>query len=745
MATETLRHDLGDGSTILVSGFDDDDVLASVEQQLRQSVNTPTPANGGDDRGGATRRATDAASVFGIQGLRTLALQSHELGDAIRTRRDELYRNEFPKLKPRFVAKCTACGTELDHDPGTCPDCGNTRLREPDPAEKRDAKELFESVNREGQSLRELAKYCEPDQWTAGVSLIIIQYEYVIAQNSGLYDDGDVISKEPQELLYGDPATIVPVVDEHNRVGGYWWTCPIHRSDPAREPGRCETCHAERREVYFTEQRRNDDHNRYYFRDEVVTWAYPQPRLNGLDGLAPTAEVVLRQVILDMMTRYGAAFYDQESDRLPNQLMVLHTTNADHWEEQIQKTRDEDDPYDSPILANEYSPRDGSTPELQVIDAMPDELLGQSDSLRKTYKEDIRQAIGISNVHDSDLQDAGGLNNEGLQLEVTDRSIASQQHDYIEGWLDTLAKRLGIEDWTISFLPDRGPSASEKQQRVKAGAAAANAGLDARWEDGDVEIDNGEFTPTAPSEETSDGPGADGSVDDPATASVAGDTSPSDATAGPAPAGASAKQAVDLLDDAFRHLLWTPSDADAEQQARAFWSEHEDVPSNVERHIRTAVAKTDLTMADGVSASTLQPFFTEKLTQPQGWSLDSLTDGLARDHDLDRTYARTVAESGVARILNQAKLDALAELEAETDQQVLYYWRGPSDSDTTDGCQQLKELTNPEYGGTPRPLAEFRDLQRQIHNEHFSGLEFDASALHPHERHTIEATLESAT
>ncbi|MEF8881991.1 MAG: hypothetical protein V5A34_05640 [Halapricum sp.] len=730
------RHDLGDGSSLLVAGYDDEDALTSVERQLKRSVDTPTPSGDSSGSGGPITRASDAATVFGIRGIRTLGLQSHELGDAIRTRRNELYRNEFPKLKPRFVRKCGACEAELDTDATECPVCGSTDLREPDPAEKREAEQLFKSVNREGQSLRELAKYCEPDQWTAGVSCIVIQYDYAIARGSTLYDDGEVIAQDPQELVYGDPSTIKPVVDADGRVGGHWWTCPIHRENPANEPGHCETCGAELREVYFAEK--TSDSKGYYFRDEVVTWAYPMPRLRGLDGLTPISGVMIRQVILEMMTRYGAAFYDQESDRLPNQLMILHTTNADHWEDQLDSIREDDDPYDSPILSNEYSPEDSTTPELQVIDAMPDELLGQSESLKQAYKEDIRQAIGISNVHDSDLSDAGGLNNEGLQLEVTDRAIASQQHDYVEGWLDTLAKRLDIEDWYIDFLPATGPDTTEKKEAVRTGALAAQAGLDARWEDGDISIDDGEFDasdPDAGPKADIRTPGADGDDAD------AGDTTPPPTPADQQAYDLSPRQTVDLLSDAYRHIVW--ADSATEQQAQPFWSRDEDVPANVERHIESAIRQTDLTMADEVSGAQLTRFFREKLTQRQGWSLSSLARDLGDNYNLEQDYAETVSRSGAARILNRAKLLAFQELEDDAGQEVLYFWRGPETETTTEACSELKELTNPEFGGTPRPLEEFRELQREIQNKHFPDLRFEESSLHPNERHTIEAVLAS--
>ncbi|MEE6210842.1 hypothetical protein U3A55_11855 [Salarchaeum sp. III] len=724
---DTLRHDREDGSSVLVAPFNDKQAAESIAQQLRNAAGTPSPSSSYSKKGGGpVPRTTTRRAKFGIQLLRTIGLQSHEIGNDVRKRRDELYRNDFPVLEPRFTAKCEDCGTELQESPDECPSCGSGDLRRPDPEERRAAEELFESVNREGQSLRELAKYCEPDQWLAGVSCIVVQYEYHVAQNSAFYQDGEVIAQEPQELVYGDPASIKPVVDDEGRVGGHWYTCPLHRANPSGKPGHCSDCGAELRDVYFVDKSKDDP--AYYFRDEVVTWAYPQPELNGLDGLAPTAGVMLRQVVIEMMVRYGAAFYDQNSDRLPNQFMVLHTTNPDHWEEQLNRIRSEDDAYDSPILSNEYSPQDSSVPEIQVVDAMPDEMLGQSRDVKKDYKEDIRQATGVSNVHDSDLKDAGGLNNEGLQLEVTDRSIASQQKDYREGWLDTLCKRLGITDWQVAFIPAREDERDplEQQREVRAGQLAAESGLDARWEDGELVIEDGDFE--APERDT------------PKTESdVSAATTPQPGR----PGVDDVESAASTLGDVFEHVVWADGD-DVEQAAQPFWSRDEDVPENVKRHIRTAIARTDLTMADDISASSLQPFFREKLLQRQGWSLQSLTRDLVDREDLETDYAQSVVRSGVARILNQAKYQAYAELEGGSDEEILYYWRGPEDDSTSQGCHQLKEATNPDYGGTPRPLGEFRSLQRDIHDEHFAGLEFDDAALHPNERHTIEAIPASA-
>ena len=79
----------------------------------------------------------------------------------------------------------------------------------------------------------------------------------------------------------------------------------------------------------------------------------------------------------------------------------------------------------------------------------------------------------MTDVFDSELEDAGGLNNEGLQLEVTDRGVASRHH--------------------VAFVPEQDEDVEQRQAKINLGQSAADAGLEARLEDGEVEIPDGEF------------------------------------------------------------------------------------------------------------------------------------------------------------------------------------------------------------------------------------------------------------
>jgi hypothetical protein len=748
----------------------DQGLQAAVERKLGATTETPIPdaGDGGySKRGGAAPRVTNRYSKLGIPALRRIALGGHEMGDAIRLRRDELYRNEFPLLKPRFGARCEDCGAEFGDDPrdgdaddaGGCPNCDadTDALRDPDPAQKREAERLFESVNRAGESLRDLAKRAEEDQWVAGVSTIVIRYDYVQAPaDSTLYDAGEIIAENPESLLRADPAALRPVVDEHGRPGGVWWVCPVHRGGKhlADEPGTC-ACGAERREVWFVEDAATDD-TRYYLRDEVVTWAYPAPRLHGLDGLAPAAQTWIKQAILSSMDRYAGAYYNPEADRKPGTMVILHTTNPDRWEAELTKAKQEDgDPYDSAVFTDKIEPGQEAESEVEVVDIMSDELLGQAPQTRDALKSDIRQAFGVSDVHDSDLSDAGGLNNEGLQLEVTDRSIASQQHDYVEGWLDTLMKRLGFDDWRIEFLPATGPDAKDLQDELRAGALAKQAGLEARFEDGEVAVSDGELDLS--DEQTAEGFANLPGVGSPVPNAGGGGGGPPGGgggggglAAGPSPPDTPTlgQAAVETLEAATHAALRGErvTLADAVHQAGGpHFAEDEDISPRIRDNVQRALLRHDFRVVESASSAELSEFFAEKLTQPQGWSVESLAEDLQTEVGVtDPQTAETLARTEATAILNKAKELAIEDLaEGLEDEEPLHYWDGPQDDRTTERCEWLKRQTNPDYGGDPVPMAELRDLEREAIDRHGGeGGSGDVRdhVLHPNCRHTFRTT-----
>jgi hypothetical protein len=755
-----------DGATYLFApGADDTDSLAPIQQQLTSATSTPAPTSD-DGRNGTIRRRTEQLLPIGAQTLRRVALTGAETADAIRTRRDELYRNEFPRLEPRFAVACDACDAQFDAAPDNdvCPACGASDLREPDPAQERRAKRQFASINPEGQSLRDVAKRAEADQWVTGVSTLVIKHEYQQATTETvLYREGEIYRVEPDAIYRADPLAVRPRTDDKGRPGGAW-ACPIHRDEVVREePGRCR-CGADLREVWFVElgggRTGGEGTHTRYFREEVITWSYAHPRLRGLDGIAPAAHIWLKQTILEMMDRWGGAYYNQSNDRLPSKMYLVHTTNPDGFEQAVTQARDDQDRYKQSVLTTALDP---DNVEITELDGMPDELLGQSEEMKSQFKSDIRQAFGISDVHDSDLTDAGGLNNEGLQLEVVDRSLASQMLDYREGWLDTLMKRLGFGDWQISFLPDRGSDADALRDNLKAAAFVKQAGGSAEIVDGElhvedfeVDLDDSDDPPSL--QGTPNLPGVGSPVPDAGGGGGVGAGGGPGFSQGAAQSGAGRPgadfsalrgelRALEQAAFGVRGVNIADGRSAIAQQGAPVYASREDVPPNVQRRIADAVRRNDFRTIEDAPSARLEQFFETKLTQPQGWSIDSLATGLRERGLVESENARTAARTESAAILSRAREDAAAELAATVDDDVLHYWDGPNDNDVTETCRWLKQQTNPEFDGTPVPMDELRDLQKEAIRR-FSDQDPGATAvrdhvLHAQERHTHRAVLAS--
>jgi len=768
-----------DGRSVLLAPYNENLASQAVGKSLADQTDTdpetttpdPTSDEGKDKReGGPIRRFNDVFTDLGSVQLEALALDGYEIARATAKYRDELFRNEFPLLEPRFAVKCETCGAEYSEEVEACLECTRKYLiqegidenpprdldeidpdhyqgqtRGPDPQQKREAEQLFESVNKEGQSIRALYKHCEDDHARLGIGMHIVRWNYAIAKgDSSVFDRGEIIYQDVEELVRADPKRVVPVVDENGRIGNFWWACPVHRPpNPeavvSQEPGRCGECGAELQEVYYIEKQNGSsatrDPEKYYFDHEVVDWAFWFPRLNGKDGLSPAHHVWLKQSILHWMDVYGSAFYDPSSDRYPNKFMVVHTTNPDTWERNFKKAEEDskENPYSQQIMMNEYSSESQSTPEVQVIDLMNDELLGQDEQLKKQFKSDIRQAWDVTDVFDSELEEAGGLNNEGLQLEVTDRGIATRQHDLASGPLDELTKLLGVTDYRITFIPAQDASAEDQQAKVDLGQSAADAGLEARWEDGEVDISDGEF------EESSDDGGGGFFSEDGDRDEAGGD--PEDLL-GDFSEGELADLSTKLA-EGHEHMVW----AEADQKADPFWEDDDVVPDFVKEALNRVLDEFDV-IYDQIEdlgpgdIDQLKELFRENLTQPEGWSLKSIRDDIQDAFDVSYEKAETWARTESSRVLNKTREEAY---KAQTDEEgagdKVFKWTGPGtpdDGHTTDACVWMKEQTDPAYGGEPVTLEELHQLAREAADRFFPELKYsDDWVLHPHERHTF--------
>ena len=767
------RQDLPDGTSVLTMPYDEELAQKAVTNKLPgdEDENTPDPSSSDGDMedAGPIVRFNDVFTDIGSTYLEALGLDGFETAKAIQKRRDEIFRNEFPLLIPRFTNKCRDCDAEYDTEVDECEQCGSEDIRDPNVEQRRQAIRFFERVNKEGQSLRELYEMCEGDHGRIGVGMHIIKYDYVIARGNEtmmgnpLFESGQVIRKEPDELIRADPKRVVPVTDENGRLGGWKWTCPIHREQGLTQQSEyddgvtnCPVCESELKEVAYVEKEyaKSSTVEKYYFNDEVIDWAHFFPRQHGMDGLSPVHHIWLKQAILHWMDVYAGAFYDPNSDRYPNKFMVVHTTNADAWERNFEKAEDEaeENLYAQQIFTNEYATDSSSTPELQVVDLMDDELLGQDDKIKKRYKSDIRTQFGVTDVFDSELEDAGGLNNEGLQLEVTDRNIASAQRSMASGPLDELMKRLGFLDYKLAFVPSQDKDLDDLEQKIRVGSDAVDSGLEAELSSGELDVKDGEFEEQ---EDAGGGGGFFGEFDEKSTqtyrfsteeeargAAIAlgldgvhqheGDWMPgADHETFEEEVDTPLAKTAEKLDDAYEHIVWGEVDTKAEP----FWES--DIPERIINKVREAIDNGAIfdSFESVDENSDVVEFFKDKLSERENWSIGRLTSEFSDQFGVPSSDASTLIRTEMASVLGNARQDVYEDLEETMDEEPVFKWVGPDDHRTTEACEWLKEQTNPDYGGTPRTMSKLIELEKEAHEKFFDLDTFRKHVVHPNERH----------
>lgn len=98
----------------------------------------------------------------------------------------------------------------------------------------------------------------------------------------------------------------------------------------------------------------------------------------------------------------------------------------------------------------------------------------------------------------------------------------------------------------------------------------------------------------------------------------------------------------------------------------------------------------------------IQQVLMDRMTQPQGWSLNSLLNDL-KDHypDHEDEYLLNILRNETSALLNTAREEAY-KLRDDSEEYV-FDWIGPTDSRTTDTCLSIEERIEDEGGAVPMP------------------------------------------
>ena len=177
--------------------------------------------------------------------------------------------------------------------------------------------------------------------------------------------------------------------------------------------------------------------------------------------------------------------------RMPKGLLAVQTRNMDSMKSfwRAVKEKMEADPHFIPVMGVEGEGGKGAVEWIKFMDSLKEmEYVAVKDDLR----DRISAFYGVSKVFMADSTASGGLNNEGMQILVTNRAVQKAQTVYNNYVFPFLTKQFGITDWNLKLPPseeeDEIAVLRKREIEVNIAASVKNLGFE-------VEMDeDGNFT-----------------------------------------------------------------------------------------------------------------------------------------------------------------------------------------------------------------------------------------------------------
>ena len=139
--------------------------------------------------------------------------------------------------------------------------------------------------------------------------------------------------------------------------------------------------------------------------------------------------------------------------RIPRGVLAITTDNiqstASFWKGAEEKM--ERDPNSIPKVGIESATGRGRVEFVRFMDSL-DEM--QYGAVRDELRMRIAAFYGVSNVFMMDTGKGGGLNNEGLQILVTNRAVEYGQKLYSRELFPRLLGEMGTTDWELTLRPN---------------------------------------------------------------------------------------------------------------------------------------------------------------------------------------------------------------------------------------------------------------------------------------------------
>jgi len=353
----------------------------------------------------------------------------------------EIFRRGF-KWEKAFFQKCASCSQTFEKNVDVCPHCNSTDFITPSNEQKAYADKFFDGyVNGSEQKLIDVLKELEDDLNIADDAYMILVKEYY------LDDKNNIALQKVKEMYRGDPLTMYIDVDEDGERGKGHYTCVTHREVYDSDPlAKCPECGSKLQPVHYINRVHGQD--QYYIKGEVMHLSKYNP--TRLYGFSPILTLWSHITTLIAMENYINTSYTKA--RAPRGILAVQTNNMEslvkYWKGVKEKL--EKDPHYIPIMGIETEGgQRGSVEWIQFMNTLKEmDYINVKDDLR----DRIGAFYGVSKIFQGDTSTSGGLNNEGMQILVTNRTVELAQNVYNQYLFPFLMRQFGISDWEITLL-----------------------------------------------------------------------------------------------------------------------------------------------------------------------------------------------------------------------------------------------------------------------------------------------------
>lgn len=360
--------------------------------------------------------------------------------------KQETFRQGFEILQ-QYTCKCEECGATYDYEDDKCDFCGGSCF-----TPSIIVKEKLEQVIRKANPMQNLSEVFE----TLEDDLNIFDNCFMVINKTYNITDRKIISAEINGVYRGDPINMRKLVDAHGRLGYLGnkkaYTCPFHRNKvyftntPCAECGRVvyPAHYAQVSAVVY-----GNESLIYFIEGEVFHKTKFTSTMHY--GLPPVYSLYRKINTLIAEDDYTMSSFTQQKP--PRGILAVKTSSIESFIKQWQRMLAETIKFPHQIFPLGIESKENIKGNaIEFIDFMRSFQELQFVEHRDEFRKAIGAFFGVQPLFMGDTSASGGLNNERLQVVVTNRAIERSQSIH-NALLQELSFQLGSAGWKIQLIP----------------------------------------------------------------------------------------------------------------------------------------------------------------------------------------------------------------------------------------------------------------------------------------------------